>query len=90
MKYFSELDEEIARCCDGLTYISETDAPIVLFSGQPANTVTREAILQQSGLAAETCVEEFSFDAFFERLTADKEWYGDRERERAKKYPETK
>ena len=80
------LFREIERASDGLVYISETDAPVQAFSGRPTDTLTREIILEQTKGKAGDPVEEVSFDAFFDRLTAIKDWFGARERARAEKF----
>lgn len=77
---------EIERTCEGLIYISETDAPVLAFSGQPADMVTADVILQQTGLPAESVVEERDFAEFFGRLTAHHEWHGENETARTKKF----
>ena len=84
----SELFHEIERACEGLIYISETDAPVLAFAGQPADAVTANVILQQTGLAADAPVEERNFAEFFDRLTAIRDWYGEAEKARAQKFLE--
>ena len=86
----SELFHKIEQACEGLIYISETDAPVLPFFGQPTDTVTGEIILQQTGLSAETNLEERNFVEFFDRLTTIRDWYGEREKDRAKKFLELK
>ena len=87
-KNTGELFHEIERACEGLIYISETDAPVLAVAGQPADAVTANLILQQTGLAADAPVEERDFVEFFGRLTAIREWYGEAEAARAKKFLE--
>jgi len=82
------LADAISKACEGLTYTSETDAPMTLFCGQSADEITSEIILQQAGHDPNTPAEEVAFDAFFERLTEIKDWYGDAEKARAKKFSE--
>ena len=65
----------LAEACEGLTYISETDAavePIVLpaSDGEPF------------GRRAERSGEE----EFFDRLTREREWHGPDERERSRAF----
>ncbi|MFM9904494.1 MAG: nuclease A inhibitor family protein [Pyrinomonadaceae bacterium] len=82
----ASLAELISAACEGLIYISETDAPVTLFQGSRVENVAREIILQQSGLDQAAIIEEITFDQFFERLTVVKDWYGEAEKERAKKF----
>ena len=86
----SELFHKIEQACDGLIYISETDSAVQPFFGQPTDTVNGEIILQQAGLSAEASIEERNFDEFFARLTTIKDWYGEAETARAKKFLELK
>lgn len=87
-KNSGELFHEIERVCEGLIYISETDAPVLAFAGEPADTVSANVILQQTGLPADSPIEERDFVGFFERLTAHKDWHGEIETARAKKFLE--
>ncbi len=77
---------EIELACEGLVYISETDAPVLAFSGPAANGPTGEIILQQTGGKADAPIDEVEFDAFFGRLTEIKDWFGETEKTRAKKF----
>ncbi|MBK8465759.1 MAG: nuclease A inhibitor family protein [Chloracidobacterium sp.] len=86
----SELFRKIEQVCEGLTYISEADAPIQAFFGQPTDTVTGEIILQQAGLSPESVIEEKNFSDLFVRLATIKDWHGEAEIARAKKFLELK
>ncbi len=86
-----ELFRAIEHACDGLTNISETDVSCALpFAGQQVDTITVENILQQAGLPSDAMIEEKSFDEFFARLTTIRDWYGEKETERAKRFLELK
>ena len=87
-KNFDSLADAIKATCEGLVYISEIDAPVLPFCGTVVAEVTRETILQQIGFDAGTQIEETRFDAFFERLTAFKDWFGEPEKARAAKFLE--
>lgn len=87
-KNYASLVNDIADACQGLTYTSETDAPVLPFSGTNTPEVTREIVLQQTGQDAETPIEEATFDAFFDRLTTIKDWFGEPEKARAVKFLE--
>ncbi|HRI02524.1 MAG TPA: nuclease A inhibitor family protein [Pyrinomonadaceae bacterium] len=84
----NELSAMLATACDGLIYISEMDAPVTPFFGSAAETVTGETILQQANLPRDSPVTELSLEAFFGRLTEIRDWYGDVEKLRAKKFSE--
>ncbi|MFN0278788.1 MAG: nuclease A inhibitor family protein [Pyrinomonadaceae bacterium] len=83
-----QLFYEIEKVCNGLIYISETDAPVRAFAGQEVDLITSDFILQQTGKAGDVPVEERNFDEFFARLTANRDWHGREETERAKKFAE--
>ena len=86
----TELFDRIAAACEGLIYVSETNAPVVPFASSAAAEITREAILHESGRDANEPVEIITFNDLFDRLTAIKDWFGDRERQRAHRYLELK
>lgn len=82
------LTDAISAACEGLIYISEADAPVVPVSGTSTDVVDRETILQQTSSPSDAPLEEITFDGFFARLTTDRDWYGDVEKTRAKRYAE--
>lgn len=74
----------------GLIYVSEIDSAVVGFAGVEAGEVSEKTILQQLGCSGETVIEMISFEEFFARLTALKDWFGERETISAKKFLELK
>lgn len=76
----------IDRACEGLIYVSEQDAPVRRFSAASVADLTAEILLRQAGLAADTAVEEIAFNDFFARLTAERDWHAEPQRERAKRF----
>ena len=74
------------RACEGLIYISETDAPVVAFAGSAIDAVTAEVVLLQANLPNDAPIEERDFNEFFARLTADRDWHREIESARAKKF----
>ena len=87
-KNFGPLFDAIRAACEGLMYISETDAPVIPFLGKACKEVTAKELLEQTGKDINEQVEERTFEEFFERLTADRDWYGEAEKARAKKFLE--
>ncbi len=73
------LAKQIQETTADLYYISETDALILPFVGQPAQSVSREAILEQTENAPDSPVEERTFTEFFARLIEIQDWFGDEE-----------
>lgn len=80
------LVEEIKKALQGLIYISETDAEILPFVGTTTEKVDREEIVKQTKAASDAPVEEKEFSAFFARLTEIQDWFGDEEKETARRY----
>ena len=71
--------------CKGLVYISETDAPVTAFVADHKISKGEDIIHQLIGKTDEA-VSEVDFGQFFSHLTTIKEWHGDREKARAKKF----
>lgn len=80
------LPERIKQAVRGLFYVSETDAEILPFIGSQAETVSVDLLLSQIGNTANAPVAEENFAGFFARLTEIQDWFGDEEKETAKKF----
>ena len=76
----------ISRACDGLVYISETDAQVTPVDLGTADSIDDEIILQRAGLKAGTEINEVEAKTFFARLTTIKEGQTDSQKTRAKKF----
>ncbi len=83
-----QLPEMIKKASEGLYYISETDAEIVLFAGTKADLVTKEELLKQTENKSDTAIEERSFEDIFQRLTTISDWFGEAEKLKAEKFAE--
>ncbi|MEQ1606426.1 MAG: nuclease A inhibitor family protein [Pyrinomonadaceae bacterium] len=79
--FYSQLEE----ACKDLIYISETDAPVTPFIGNETREDHRSA-LKQLAAGSDGSISEVQFPQFFERLTTIKDWHGEREKTRAKKF----
>ncbi len=77
---------DIEKACEGLIYISETDTPVTAFRPSFDTDLSGPSMLQQIESKPENHVEEIAFQDFFSRLTAVKEWFGEAEKDRAKKF----
>ncbi|MEO6050974.1 MAG: nuclease A inhibitor family protein [Pyrinomonadaceae bacterium] len=80
------LFDEIKLACNGLVYISESDAPLRPYTGPRTTEVTEEIILHQTGAKADAPLEEVAFDEFFGQLTAIKDWFGETQMSKAKRF----
>ncbi len=76
----------IDAAAKGLVYISETDADIIPFAGEKCDRVTAQAVLRVSKRAADEPVEELVPAEFFAQLTQTKDWFGEREKDRATRF----
>lgn len=86
----SVLAEQIEKAAAGLYYISETDAEVKPFVGGKAEAVSKEEVSAQTKNRADAPIEERNFAEFFERLTKIEDWFGDEEKETARKFAELK
>lgn len=78
--------QKLAQACDGLVYISEADAPITAFSSKQTTDETNGNILSQVVGKPDEPIEETTFDLFFERLIAEKDWHGEKEKALVEKF----
>lgn len=78
--------KRIEKACGGLVYISEIDADIEPFAGSEADRVDSDTASKYAGKQAAAPIEERDFEEFFRRLTTVREWHGDAEIEKAKKF----
>jgi hypothetical protein len=60
----------LKTACEGLFYMSETDAPVEPFFASKTDTDAKETILNATGNTESADIEEGNFDQFFARL-----WY---------------
>lgn len=84
-KDLSSFDERIAQICDGLIYISETDAPLTPFQSDAPKELNAVAIAEIASVDASP-VEMVSADAWFARLVEEKDWWGTDEKDIAKRF----
>lgn len=82
----NDLTKQIAQAVKGLSYMSESDAPVEVFKGSTTDAVTQENLLSQIGKTDNPPVKQQNFEDFFAPLTELQDWYGDEEKESAAKY----
>lgn len=82
----SDFLEKLTQSVKDLWYMSETDAEVKVFSGEKADSVTKDSLAQQLNLSEETNIEERDFAEFFKNLTEIQDWYGDEEKATAEKF----
>src|SRR5689334_10989634 len=71
-KVSTDLIDRITRCCEGLVYISETDAPVELFAASAVETLDADTMLAIAHVSHDTRIEEREFKSFFARLQTKK------------------
>ena len=79
---------EIESLSEGLVFISETDAPVTAFGARGIGDASAESIAHAAAISNDATPEVRPASLFFERVSAMKEWYGDKETERAKTFAE--
>ena len=87
-KESEKLFNRIAAACEGLVYVSEIDSPVTPYAASETNSNLPDVILEYTGRPSNDHVEEALFDDLFDRLTAKRDWHGERENERTKKFLE--
>jgi hypothetical protein len=71
--------ERLRTATAGLVYISEIDAPFTVFESESDENILHD-------VDSKTVIEEVDFDRFFEPLTRQRDWHGERETVRAKRF----
>jgi hypothetical protein len=78
---------ELEERTRGLLYMSENDFPLEPFLWPKAQieneTLTSDALLQLTRHRKGTPVEELDFEAFFEPVVAEEDWFGPEEKQAA-------
>lgn len=85
-KRAGDLAETVENAVRGLYYTSETDAEIKFFTGGKEKSLSADILLKQIGKRENTAVEERDFGDFFADLTKIEDWFGEEERETARKF----
>lgn len=78
--------DKLAKMCEGLIYMSETDAEFTVYKGAKNETLSKETMLAQINGSPNVACEEQNFDNFFLRLTTCKDWFGEFEKQKAKQF----
>lgn len=86
----NDFDKQLSEAIKGLFYISETDAEVVLFNGQKADSVTQENLLLQLGKNLDVKIKEVGFDYFFVPLIKLQDWFGEDERKMTESFSKLK
>ena len=78
--------DAVAKACEGLYYVSETDAEILPFFGGKGAGSLLETIVRALGVNNDTAVEERSFSELFSRLTKIQDWFTEIETKKVKRF----
>lgn len=80
------LVKAIEKVVEGLTFMSETDAPVTAFSGAAREGLSETEIRRLTGVPEDVPVEFRRFEDFFRRTVEVHEWSDDRARESAARF----
>ncbi len=84
------LENLILASIDGLFYMSETDAPFTIFKGEKTKELDLNFLKKSLKISNLKSFEEVGFELFFEKLTTEKDWFGENEKRRMKRYIDLK
>lgn len=84
------LENLILASIDGLFYMSETDAPFTIFKGEKTKELDLNFFKKSLKISNLKSFEEVGFELFFEKLTTEKDWFGENEKKRMKRYIDLK
>lgn len=76
----------LKKASQGLSYMSEKDAPFGTFSWKAEGKLTRKKVLELGKHPADSAVEEVKLAPFFAGLTKDQDWHGTQEKAAVEKY----
>jgi hypothetical protein len=78
----------ITHATDGLLFLSESDAPVVVFAleGTGRKTLTAQDLRKAGHHPTTVPVKKINFQHFFSNVTQEQEWYGPEERDTAQRF----
>lgn len=82
------LFDRLAEICDGLIYISETDARVEPFIANRMKDTRTRSLLEYLEIRKAPKIETKRASDFFERLSVEREWYTEEQRGSANKFGE--
>ena len=93
-KYFSEPDEagsersmkRLAAACEGLIFVSETDAPVEPVKFPRHIEFSAIGVLKFLDRSEEEPIQTVNYEEFFDRLAKPKEWHSEQEKEIARRF----
>lgn len=84
------LENLILASIDGLFYMSETDAPFTIFKGETTKELDLKFLKKSLKISNLKSFEEVGFELFFEKLISEKDWFGENEKKRMKRFIDLK
>jgi len=82
----ARFERSLADLCDGLTYVSETDAPVEPFFGGQVEVFSAASLAKALGVDTDSDIEVLEPEKFFDHVTAKRPWFTDIEAERAERF----
>ena len=81
------IESTLSQAAAGLSYTSETDAPLVPFFWPGAGeSPTAEALARWLALPADAAIEQQSLDEFLEPVAAEEDWQEEEERAMGRRF----
>ncbi len=77
---------KLATSTDGLTYVSETDAPFEFVSFPKIGEMSAANVAKAAEVESSKPAIMIDHEIFFQRLTENKEWFGAKEKEQARRF----
>jgi hypothetical protein len=76
----------LARACEGLNYVSETDSAVEPLFGGEARSTSASDVLAAVGVSVPNNTDERDYEKFFARLSDQKDWFGASQRKNAQRF----
>lgn len=78
--------EQIEKACEGIIFLSETDAEVEPFHGGKAGKLNAKTFREAIGKTEDAPIEETEPRKFFDRVTRINEWYTASQKKNAEKF----
>jgi hypothetical protein len=80
------LQKALAKVCEKLIYISETDSPVEPFIDSNINEISEEEVARALNRRPSEAKEQVDLNIFFEKLTRERDWHDEAHKKRAKRF----
>lgn len=80
------LSERLEKACEGIIYLSETDAAVEPFFGGTVEELNHKTFLKAVGKEEQAQAEEADAGQFFDRVTKTHDWHTTSQKKNAEKF----